>query len=176
MIYGNNYLSATSSVLSLSLLIITTPLIGLYSTVLESKEKPKIVSNAVLISLVANIVLNYVAIKIFLSDPLMVLAGVGGATVLSRIILLGILVYYSRKDLGLKLKGIGIRKPLLSTIVMGIFLYGFNMYIDTNLFTGILEVLLGAGIYFLIIIWSGGLGKEDWKLIKGLVRIKSKKP
>jgi len=170
LIYGTDYLPAVSSIYYLSLLIITTPLIGLCSTVLESKEKPKIVGNAVLISLVANVMLNYLAIKVFISDPLMVIAGVGAATTISRLILLGILVFYSRKELKLKVRGLGLKKPILATIVMGMFLYLFNLYFDINIFTGIIEVIIGAAIYFVVLISLGGLVGEDLKLIKGLFK------
>ncbi|PIN95038.1 hypothetical protein COU53_01205 [Candidatus Pacearchaeota archaeon CG10_big_fil_rev_8_21_14_0_10_30_48] len=172
IVYGNLYLPAISSFYFLSLLIITTPLISLYSIILESKEKPKIVSNAVLISLVVNVVLNYIAIKLFISNPLEVIAGVGFATAISRLLLLGILIFYSKKDLGIQTKGIGLRKPILSILVMGIFLYTFNSYVDINLFAGIIEVILGIIIYFGVLIWSGGLKKEDWNLIKDLTKIK----
>ena len=160
LIYGNEYLPATSSVYFLSLLIITTPLISLYSTVLESKERPK------------RVIFNYTSIKIFSYDPLLVIAGVGFSTALSRIILLLILVYYSRKDLKLRVKGIGIRKPVISTIVMSLFLYAFNYYTDVSLFTGILEVFLGIFIYFTTLILMKGLNKEDWILVRDLVRKK----
>jgi len=170
LIYGADYLPATSSVYFLSILIITAPLISLYSTILESKERPKIVSNAVLISLIVNIVLNYIAIKVFISNPIWVIAGVGFATALSRVILLGILVFYSRKGLGLKVKGIGLRKPILSTIVMGIFLVLFSRFVDINVFTGIIEVALGAGIYFGTMFLIGGLTKEDLGLLRSLIK------
>ncbi|MDP3966124.1 MAG: flippase [archaeon] len=170
LIYGEAYLPATSSVYFLSLLVITSSLISLYSTVLESKERPKIVGYAVLISLAFNVILNYAAIKIFMKEPLMVIAGVGFATVLSRTALLLILVFYSRKYLGLKIKGIGLRVPILSTVVMSMFLYAFNQFIDINLFTGIIEIILGAGIYFGVLVWLGGLNKDDWDLLKTLIR------
>jgi len=80
------------------------------------------------------------------------------------------LIFYSEKGLGIKIKGIGLRKPLLATLVMGIFLYTFSSYVDINLFTGIIEVLLGAIIYFGVLIWSNGLNKEDWTLLKGLIK------
>ncbi|MBU1252135.1 MAG: hypothetical protein KKC96_00915 [Nanoarchaeota archaeon] len=57
-------------------------------------------------------------IKVFISNPIWVIAGVEFATALSRAILLGILVFYSGRELGLKVKGIGLRKPILSTIAM----------------------------------------------------------
>lgn len=172
LVYGTDYLPATSSVYFLSLLVFTTPLIALYSMILESKEKPKIVSNAVIISLVTNVILNYIAIKTLISDPILVIGGVGAATALSRVILLGILVYYSRKDLGFQVGGLGLRKPILSTLALGGFLFVFNLIFDINIFTGILEVVLGSGIYFGALILMKGIGKEDWKLLKGLIKNK----
>jgi len=170
VVYGIDYLPAIFSFYFLSLLILTTPLISLYSIILESKEKPKIVSNAVLISLLANILFNYLAIKIFISNPLEMIAGVGFATALSRIILIGILVFYSRKELGIKVKGIGLKKPLFATTIMGIFLYIFNIYLDINIFTGIVEIVLGAGIYLGTFLLVKGLNKEDFKILKDLIK------
>ena len=175
VIYGASYLSATSSFYFLSLLIITTPLISLYSIILESKEKPKIVSNAVLISLLANIILNYIAIRIFIFNPLWMIAGVGLATTLSRIILLGILIFYSKKDLGIKVKGIGLRKPIFSTSVMIVFLLLFNSLVEMNIFWGILEIILGVGVYLGTFLLVKGLNKDDWTLWRDLFKYRTKK-
>jgi len=174
VVYGIDYLPALSSFYFLSLLIITTPLISLYSIILESKEKPKIVSNAVLISLLSNIIFNYIAIKIFISNPLGMIAGVGFATALSRIILLGILIFYSRKELGIRVKGIGLRKPIFSTSVMIIFLFLFNSLVNMNLFWGILEIILGVGVYLGTFLLVKGLNKDDWKLLRELIKFRIK--
>ena len=175
VVYGIDYLPALSSFYFLSLLIITTPLISLYSIILESKEKPKIVSNAVLISLLSNIIFNYIAIKIFISNPLGMIAGVGFATALSRIILLGILIFYSRKELGIRVKGIGLRKPIFSTSVMIIFLFLFNSLVNMNLFWGILEIILGVGVYLGTFLLVKGLNKDDWTLWRDLFKYRTKK-
>ncbi|HPD81645.1 MAG TPA: oligosaccharide flippase family protein [Candidatus Pacearchaeota archaeon] len=168
-IYGNEYILGATSIYFLAFLIITTPLIGLYSIIFQSKEKPKIVSNSILISLLLNILFNIFVILLFKNNPLFMIAGVGLATSLSRIILLGLLVFNARKEFNFKIRGIGLRTPIFATIIMSVFLLFFNYAIDINIFFGIIEVIVGAGIYFGILILLKGLTEEDFKLIKSLI-------
>ena len=169
-VYGDSYIFAAYSIYFLSLLILTTPLIGLYSIIFQSKEKPKIVSKAVLFSLLANILLNVLAIYIFRSNPLFMIAGVSLATSLSRILLLGLLAFYAKRDFNFKVKGIGLRKPIFATIVMSLFLWGFNHLVDMNIFFGAVEIILGIGIYLGVLILINGINDEDWTLIKGVFK------
>lgn len=166
LIYGDSYMLATSSIYFLSLLILTTPLIGLYSIIFQSKEKPKIVSKSVLSSLLINIILNILVIILFKNKPLFILAGVGLATSFSRIILLGLLVYYAKKEFNFKVKGIGLRAPIIATIVMSLFLLVFNHFVDINLFWGILEIILGICIYFGVLRLTHGINSGDWELLR----------
>jgi O-antigen/teichoic acid export membrane protein len=172
VVYGNQYLLGTSSLYFLSILIITTPLIGFYSTILQSKEKSKIIGNSILVSLIFNIILNLIMIKIFIGNPLSMIAGVGFATSLSRVFLLALLIFYSKKEFNLKIKGIGLRSPVFATLIMVIFLFLFNYFIDINILFGIIEVIFGAGIYLGVLILSKGVTKEDFDLIKGLFKRK----
>ena len=167
-IYGDNYIFAAYSIYFLSLLILTTPLIGLYSIIFEAKAKPKIVSKAVLLSLIMNILLNILVIYLFKDKPLFIIAGVGLATSLSRFILLGLLVFYAKREFNFKVKGIGFRAPIFATLVMSAFLLAFNYLVNMNLFFGAIEVVLGAGIYFGVLILIKGITKEDFELIKNL--------
>jgi O-antigen/teichoic acid export membrane protein len=169
-VYGNEYLLGTTSLYFLALLIITTPLIGLYSIIFQSKEKPKIVSNAVLFSLVANIILNILAIYLFKNNPLFIIAGVGLATSLSRALLLGLLIFYAKKEFSFSVKGIGLRAPLFATLIMSAFLLSFNYLVNMNIFFGAIEIILGAGIYAGCLILLKGVNKEDFELIKGLFK------
>jgi O-antigen/teichoic acid export membrane protein len=173
-IYGNEYLLGATSIYFLAFLIITTPLIGLYSIIFQSKEKPKIVSNSILISLLTNILLNILVILIFKGNPLFIIAGVGLATSLSRIILLGLLVFHAKKEFNFKIKGIGLRAPIFATIIMSIFLLTFNYLVDMNLFLGIVEIIIGAGIYLGVLILLRGLTGEDFELIKNLLKKEDK--
>jgi len=170
-IYGQEYLFAVSILYVLSFLIITMPLTTLYATIFQSKEKTKILAKAVLISLIINIILNYVLIKYLLEfNQGYALIGVGIATVISRLIYLGILSFNAKHKLNLTVKGIGLRKPIFATIVMGLFLLIFNKFIDMNLVFGIIEIILGVGIYFAVLILTKGVTIEDWKLIRSLVK------
>jgi O-antigen/teichoic acid export membrane protein len=169
-IYGNNYIFAASSMYFLSLLILTTPLIGLYSIIFQSKEKPKIVSNAILVSLLVNIVLNMIVIFLFKENPLFMVAGVGLATSLSRVLLWGLLAFHAKKQFNFRVKGIGLRAPIFATLAMSIFLLAFNHLVNMNILFGIIEVILGAGIYLVFLILLKGINKDDWTLIKSLFK------
>lgn len=170
-IYGNEYLLAVSSLYFLSVLIITMPLITLYTIIFKSKEKTKILAKSVLISLIINIVLNIVLIKYLLQfSQEHVIIGVGIATVVSRSILLGILIINTKHQFNLSAKGTSLRNPIFATLVMALFLLIFNNFVDMNLFFGILEVILGAGIYLGVLILIKGVGKEDWELVKNLIK------
>jgi len=166
VIYGDSYILATYSIYFLSILILTTPLIGIYSVIFESKEKPRILSKSVIFSLIINILLNILVIFLFNNKPLFMIAGVGLATSISRVLLLGLLVFYAKKEFSFKVKGIGLRAPIFATTVMFIFLLIFNYFINMNLFFGIIEVIFGAGIYFGVLILIKGVGKEDWELVR----------
>ena len=169
-VYGNEYLLAVSSLYVLSVLIITMPLITLYTTIFQSKEKTKILAKSVFIALVINVLLNYVLIKYLLQfSQEYAIIGAGIATVLSRLILLGILITNAKHKFNLSAKVIGLRKPIFATLVMALFLLAFNSFINMNLFFGILEIILGAGIYFGVLILIKGVGKEDFKLLKSLI-------
>ena len=169
-IYGDNYLFAAYPIYFLSLLVLTTPLIGLYSVIFQSKEKPQIVSKSVLFSLLVNILLNVLVIFLFNNKPLFMIAGVGLATSISRILLLGLLVFYAKKEFSFKVKGVGLRAPIFATIIMFIFLLVFNHIINMNLFFGVIEVIFGAGIYFGVLILLKGINKEDWGLVRGFFK------
>jgi len=167
-VYGDSYIFAAYSIYFLSLLILTTPLIGLYSIIFQSKEKPKIVSKSVLFSLLINILLNILVIILFKNKPLFVIAGVGLATSFSRIILLLMLIIYAKKEFNFNIHGIGLRAPILATIVMSLFLLVFNHFVNINLFWGILEIILGIGVYLGVLISINGIKSEDWELLRNL--------
>jgi hypothetical protein len=46
----------------------------------------------------------------------------------------------------------------------------FNSVIDMNIYLGILEILVGAGIYFGVMFLIGGVERGDLKLLRGLIR------
>ena len=170
IIYGSEYLLGSLAFYFLTPLIITGPLIALYSIILKSKENPKAISNSILISLIFNIALNIITISLFKDNYLNLIAGVGLSTSLSRIILLSILVISAKKQFNFGVKGLGLRKPVFSTAIMTLFLLFFNRFVDINILTGIIEIILGAGIYFLVLIILKGLKKEDFLMLKSIFK------
>jgi O-antigen/teichoic acid export membrane protein len=171
-IYGNEYLLATYSLYFLSILIITTPLIGLYSMVLESKEKSNVVGNSILISLIFNIIFNLIVIRIFVGNPIFMIAGVGLSTSLSKVFLLFFLIFKVRRSFNMKIKGIGLKAPIFATIVMSAFLFAFNHIVDMNILFGLIEIILGVGIYFGVLILIKGINKEDFNLLRMIIKKK----
>jgi O-antigen/teichoic acid export membrane protein len=105
--------------------------------------------------------LNILVIYLFKGKPLFIIAGVGLATSLSRLILLGLLIFYAKKEFNFKVKGIGLRAPIFSTLIMSAFLLVFNHLVDMNIFLGVVEIVLGAGIYLIVLIVLNGLTKEE---------------
>jgi O-antigen/teichoic acid export membrane protein len=171
LIYGNSYLLATFALYSLSPLIITGPLINLYTIVFQSKERPKIIATGILICLVISVTLNYLLIKYLLRyGQNYSIVGAGIATVISNIILLLILSIAAIRIFNLKLKGIGLKSPLFATLIMALFLLFYNKLVNMNLLFGIIEVILGAGIYLGVLILVRGINKEDFNLLKGLIK------
>ena len=100
----------------------------------------------------------------------MAINAVALSTSLSRILLLGILIFQVNKQFNFKVKGIGLRAPIFSTLIMSVSLFLFNHFINMNIWMGILEIIIGVGIYFTVLILMKGLTKEDFKLIKSLIR------
>lgn len=170
VIYGNNYLLGAAPLSFLSFLIITTPLIGLYSIIFQSKEKPKIVSNSMLFSLGVNIIFNIFIISLFKENPLFMISGIGLATSFSRAILLGILIFQAKKEFHFEIKSIQLKAPILATIVMSVFLFTFNHIVNMNIFLGITGLIISIFIYLCSLILFKGVTKEDLNLLKILIK------
>jgi O-antigen/teichoic acid export membrane protein len=173
LIYGEKYLIASSSLLLLSLLIIISPLISLFSTVFQAKEKPKTLAKFMAFSLILNIILNYILIKSFLSfGQEIAVLGAGTATIISNGFFLGVLTRKAKSQFKLDLGKKIILKALFATFIMAIFLFIFNRLTDLNLFLGFLEILLGILIYFSVLFLIKGITKEDLNLLKRVFRKK----
>lgn len=170
-VYGSEYLPATRLMYALSFLIITGPLIALYSIVFEAKEKVKTLAKSIYIALSINFLLNLIFILWLLKiSQEHVILGVSFATLISRGVLLGILVRTTKKKFKLKIDNQDIFKPLFATFIMAIFLISFNIVINVNLFFGFLEIILGAAVYFAVM-WSiNGIKLEDIKLLKLIIK------
>ena len=170
LIYGEAYLPASPVLLILSPLIIIAPLVALYSTVFQAKEKPEILAKFILFSLIINIILNYILIKLLLNiSQEYALIGASIATLISNIFLLNFLIIKTKSKFKIKLERNIIIKPVIATGIMALFLFVYNAYIDISIFSGLFEVLLGVVVYFGSLILIKGATKDDWRLLYSLL-------
>lgn len=90
IIYGDLYLTAISYLRILSLLLISFPLINLYTAYYTSQEKTRIIAILLISSTILNIILNYILIKVGLSYSMFyAVMGACIATIISRYVYLG---------------------------------------------------------------------------------------
>jgi len=165
LIYGKEYLLATPSLFVLSFLIIISPVISLYSTLFQAKEKPRLLAKFMLISLVMNITLNYILIKILLNiSQGYAILGAGVA------ILLGILINKTKSQFNIKINKNPILKSILATAAMALFLWAFKNLIDIGIVSGTVMIILAAIIYLSFMFLIKGLRKEDLDLLNVLFK------
>ncbi|HEC92201.1 MAG TPA: flippase [Candidatus Atribacteria bacterium] len=126
--------------------------------VINSIDKQKYNTYITATCLIANIILNIILI------PKWSYIGAGIASLITHGINFIFAYYFMSKFLYriplLKL----VAKPVISGISMGIFIYCFR---DINLF---ILVLVGAIVYFAILICIGGVSKDDINLIKKIIK------
>jgi len=98
IIYGVEYSNSASILRLLSPLIISLPLVYLYSTYFISQAKIQIVTKLLVISTIMNVLLNYFLIVWLINySQLAAVYGVSAATIISRYFYLFGLMYYKRK-------------------------------------------------------------------------------
>jgi len=171
LFYGKEYLLATSSLYVLAPIILISPFVVLYSSIFQAREKTDVLVKAVIISLGINILLNYILIKSLLGLGYgYAIVGAGIATVISRIFYLVFLSRKSNKLFKTKIPWRTILKSIFVTIVMAGFLLWFNLFVESNIYLVILEVIFGILIYFVGMILIGEVDKEDFEVVSGLIK------
>ena len=85
IIFGVEYLPSINILRFFSLLLISSPLIAIYTSYFVAKGKPIIITKILIISIVVNIILNLLAIFLLMDyGGLFVVYGVTGATIISN--------------------------------------------------------------------------------------------
>ena len=98
IIYGQEYLSSINLLRILSLMILSGPIIPLYSSFFVSKGNTSLIAKVSILSLITNIALNYTLISILIEySPLMAAIGASIATILSRYLHLGALAIFFKR-------------------------------------------------------------------------------
>ena len=97
LIYGSTYSTSINYLKILSILIISFPLISLYSAYYISQKRTKIISVLLIFSTILNIILNYVFINIGLQFGMSsAVMGACIATIISRYVYLGGLILFKK--------------------------------------------------------------------------------
>lgn len=171
-IYGYGYLPANLSLYFLAPMIILTMLVWNISALFSARGILRSFTKVTLIASLVNIILNYLLINLLLThSQLWATAGAAIATLLSWALYCIYAIFLVKKQLAITLKASNFLKPLLAAIVMSLFLFYFNRtFRDMTLTTGILEILIGALIYFIVLLIMGSIKKEEFLLIQMLFR------
>jgi len=165
LFYGSEYLAGALILYFLTFLIFSETTTGLFSTLFTSQEKPKYVTKSIIVSLGANLVLNYFLITIFLKTSILwATAGAAIATLFSRYLFMFMLIFYSKKKLGVEIKKEHIIKPLIASLIMAGIVYLLLPKIDVTFFSGIMLVLCGVLIYFSTMLFIKGIKKQDLEI------------
>ena len=115
---------------------------------------------------------TYFFIKSFLLiSPIWATAGAGIATLISWIFYLFASIHFSKKELKVKFSFKPIIKPLIASVIMaGVLMCSITFIKNITLISGFLLFLLGIIVYFSIMILIKGIKKEDWELVKILIK------
>ncbi len=92
--------------------------------------------------------------------------GAATATFISRYIYFGSIAILGKKQLKMAPDKSLIVKPFFASIIMVIFLLAFNYFVGLIWPLAIIEIILGALIYFAVMFLIKGIRKEDFRLVK----------
>lgn len=178
LLYGRVYLQAASSLSVLSLLVISSLRVTLYSDLFAAKEKPKEYLSLLIFVVLENIFLNYLLIKILSQYSIgLAITGAAIATVLSWETYAWGLEYLVRKKLKIKSDFSFIGKPIIATLVMIATFYVLKSFLgDITIVNGIILVAGSIITYSATLILIKGVNKkEDYKLLEALKSILRKR-
>ena len=171
LLFGYSYLQSSIILYSVIPIIFIMPMIKIFSSLFEAKEKPQYYIKSVIMIMFLNIILNLILItQLSRISNLYGTIGAGLATTSSLFVYLISLIFITRKKLKIKPR-IDFAKPVIASLIMSLVLALTLSFIkDMNLITGILEVLIGASSYLISMILIKGISREDLRLFKELIR------
>jgi O-antigen/teichoic acid export membrane protein len=130
------------------------------SNVLTSINQQKLITVSVALCAIVNVILNFILIPIFKCD------GAAIATVMTNVVLFTASFYFVAKHFQILPLHKIIIKPLISGLIMGVFVYYF---IDLDIF---FLVCLAGFIYFISLFALNTFSEEDWNIIKKIVSMR----
>jgi len=134
---------------------------GIIGNVLVVQNKTKIIGGVISISAIINLGLNIIVV------PIMGINGAALTTLISFIFAFLVILYYSSKAKLFSLDIIFIIKSLIASIIMSILIIYLN---PINMFPLIISIVLGAIVYFGIILLLKGIKKEEIQFFINLLR------
>jgi O-antigen/teichoic acid export membrane protein len=161
-IYGANYIPSTIALAILTPIIITNA-INFFGDLLTAKEKPEFTTAISILSMITNIVLNYILI------PMYGIAGAAFATSFSRVLNLVSMGIISKMIVGISLDILLVCKPTFSSVLMILLFHILPK--PESILEGILEFLTGIFFYFFVMFLIRGITREDIRYIKSILSI-----
>lgn len=157
-IYGSEFSNSINALRILIIAFIFICVDAILHTVLNAINMQALVMKVTAIAALVSVLLNLFLI------PMLSLYGASIATVLTEgILFTGYFYFVSKYLCSISLREILI-KPLIATLVMGIFIY---IFINYNIF---ILIPAAAAIYFAALNLIGGLKEDDWYLIKQIFK------
>jgi len=168
LIYGYEYLPAAIPLSIFALLIFEMPISANLKALFYARENPKQVVKTIFFAVILNVVLDIIFIVFLLRvSAIWAITGVAAATVISRMFILISLSVAARKKLSIHYNLKSIIRPVIASFIMMLVILLINSQIkDVTLLIGILEVILGAVVYFVLLVLLKGLKREDYHLIR----------
>jgi O-antigen/teichoic acid export membrane protein len=112
LFFGQQYIDASYSLLILSYLCFDVFFTGALISYFSAKKEVKIISYSASLCAILNVIFNFILI------PILGLVGAAIASVVSRLINLGIMLFEGKRKLGLSISFDNFQKPLLGSIFM----------------------------------------------------------
>ncbi len=156
LIYGPSFINAVSTVRIFSFLFACLTFSNLFgSQILLTVGKENKLFIATFIGMIINVVLNFLLIPIYENN------GAGIASVISEVVVTFFTYWFSREFFKLNINKNLIVNILIGTLLMAISLTLVNHLLKTIVTKTIVDVVMGAFIYFSYMILFGG-----WKYIR----------
>lgn len=171
IIYGISYAPASIPLYFISFLIIEGTFSALFYWLFAAKEQPKTITKVLIAATIMNIILNVILITLLVKiSPMAALIGAASATLISRYFNLIVISRKAKTRLNISLKTGSFTKPLIASIIMFLALLIFQNIARLVWPMSILEILFAAVVYVVVILMIKGVGKEDFKLFRSLLK------
>ncbi len=164
LLFGSEYIVSKTALQFLSIGIMFSVIFGISRELLSIKGKSKLILLDMIVSGIINIILNLIFV------PLYGISGAGFATMLSMIFLNILFLIQSNKHLSI----IPVRKKMLNitliTVVSLLLLLAVKSFVEVNTLSLIFCGIFFLAVYFLLILLTNCLDKNDLYILKSVFR------